>query len=557
MPRVRKPHRIAGLRRFATISRVLMRHGLGSLLDRAGGQADDGRPFRPGFPSPVRLRLALEELGPGFVKLGQLLSLRADLLPRAYIEELRRLQDRVPPVDFDAIRPGIEDELGRPLTEVFDAFEPVSVAAASVAQVHLARLKDGTRVAVKVIRPGIEKQIRADIGLMYYFAAKLERRSEFGRIVGLVNVVREFERTIFRELDMLIEAGSIEKFAANFAEVDEIVIPEVHWEATTRSVLTMTYIPGIKMDDVAAIRAAGLDPQEIARIGLCSFSRQLLEFGFFHADPHPANTIVMEDGRVALVDFGITGYLDQETMEQVAAVFLGYRRRDYAMVIDALLDAGLIHEQMDLAGLRADLKDMSEVFYGRSLATIQVKDVYDQVMDLAYGYGIRFPRNLLLLFKTLIQTEALGKILGSQDSLLEATAPYARRLLRRRRLPRPGDRLRQVHRSVRDFPRDLAAILKHTAAGRQAFELRHSGFDALEHKVEKGINRLTVGVIISASTIAAALILNSGRTILEFSLAVLGPRPISLTDLLGITGYSIATVLGVWLIVSILRSGRL
>jgi ubiquinone biosynthesis protein len=560
----RRPTRIGSLTRFGAISRILLRHGFGSLLDRRERDAED--PARgairapwPGFPSPARLRRALEELGPSFIKLGQLLSLRADMLPRAYIEELRRLQDRVAPVPFETVRPVIEAELGRPVDEVFAAFEPASMAAASVAQVHRARLPDGTEVAVKIVRPGIEKKIREDIDLMYRFATRFERRSELGRIVGLVNVVREFERTIFRELDMFIEAGSIEKFAANFAGSEEIVIPRVHWEATGRCVLTMDYVAGIKIDEVAQIRAAGLDPREVARIGLRSFSRQLLEFGFFHADPHPANTIVMPDGRVALVDFGITGYLDEETMGQVAAVFLGYSRRDYGLVIDALLDAGLIDEQTDLIALRADLKDMSEVFYGRTLATIQVKDVYDQVMDLAYRYGIRFPRNLLLLFKTLIQTEALGKILGSRDSLLEAVAPRARRLLGHgiKTRARIREELRHLGRDAGSLPRHLAAILRNIVAGRQAFELRHTGFEGLDSKIEKGVNRLTVGLIIAASTIAAALILNSGREVLVLNLDFFGLPVISLTGLLGITGYSIATILGIWLIVSIVRSGRL
>lgn len=564
MPSARRPMRLGSLTRFGAISRILLRHGFASFFDRRDRPPGDAthpavRAPWPGFPSPVRLRRALEELGPSFIKLGQMLSLRADLLPRPYIEELRRLQDRVPPVPFEAVRPVVEAELGLPVEEVFVEFDPVSMAAASVAQVHRGRLPDGTEVAVKIIRPGIEKKIREDIDLMYHFATRFERRSELGRIVGLVNVVREFERTIFRELDMFIEAGSIEKFAANFAGSEEIVIPRVHWEATGRSVLTMDYMAGIKMDEVAALRAAGIDPREIARIGLRSFSRQLLEFGFFHADPHPANTIVMPDGRVALVDFGITGHLDEETMGQVAAVFLGYARRDYGLVIDALLDAGLIDDRMDLAALRADLKDMSEVFYGRTLATIQVKDVYDQVMDLAYRYGIRFPRNLLLLFKTLIQTEALGKILGSRDSLLEAVAPRARRLLRHgvKTRARIREELRHLGRDAGSLPRYLAAILRNTVAGRQAFELRHSGFEGLDGKIEKGVNRLTVGLIIAASTIAGALILNSGRETMMFSLAFLGFHDISLTGLLGITGYSIATILGVWLIISIVRSGRL
>ncbi len=569
MPRSPKPSGIGGLARFGAILRVLVRHGFGSLLDRIGARTgvDSSRsgtetPPRRGFPTPIRLRRALEELGPSFIKLGQMLSLRGDLIPLAYVEELRKLQDQVSPIPFAQIRRTIETELEKPLSEVWETLDETAMAAASVAQVHLGRLRDGTRVAVKVIRPGITKHIREDIGLMYYFAERLERHFEFGRIIGATNVVREFERTIFRELDMFIEAGSIEKFGANFAGSTEIVIPEVYWDFTTRSVLVMTCMDGIKMDRVAELKAAGLDPKRVARIGLRGLSRQLMEFGFFHADPHPANTIVLADGRVSLVDFGITGYLDDETMRQLAHLFLGYAERDYEQVMDALLEAGLINEEMDLAAFKADLKDMSEVFYGRSLATISVKDVYDQVMDLAFKYKIRFPRNLLLLFKTLIQTEALGKILGSDASLLEFTRPYARRLLRRemhaerlwRTIGRDG---RLLTRTLRRMPRHLDTIVRNTAAGRQALALRHSGFENLYGKLEKGINRLTIGLIISASTIAAALILNSGQQVLEFSVDFFGPQSLSLTGILGLTGYTIATVLGVWLIVSIFRSGRL
>ena len=566
MFRSRRSDRIGGLTRFGVIAQVLARHGFGDILDRIGtrsqsaGAPANGEPrLRPGFPSPARLRLALEELGPSFIKLGQLLSLRADLIPMAYVEELRKLQDRVPPIPFADIRQTIETELTRPLGDFWVSLDETAVAAASVAQVHLGRLLDGTPVAVKVIRPGIAKKIREDIALMYYFASKLERHFEFFRIVGALNVVREFERTIFRELDMFIEAGSIEKFATNFAGSHEIVIPRAYWEITTRSVLVMSYMDGIKVDEVAALRAAGIDPKRIARIGLRSLSRQLMEFGFFHADPHPANTIVLPDGRVSLVDFGITGYLDEETMRQVAYLFLGYAERDYDMVMDALLDAGLIHEEMDLVAFRADLKDMSEVFYGRSLATISVKDVYDQVMDLAFKYRIRFSRNLLLLFKTLIQTEALGKILGSDASLLEVTRPYAQRLLGRgaRSWRQWRSDARLLGRTLHQLPRHLGTIVRNTAAGRQALELRHGGLDPLCNKLEKGVNRLTVGLIISASTIAAALIMNSSERVFEFSMDLFGRQSISLTGILGLTGYTIATVLGVWLIISIFRSGRL
>ena len=348
----------------------------------------------------------------------------------------------------------------------------------------------------------------------------------------------------------------------NFEEVEEIYIPKVHWDYTTRSVLVMEHIEGIKMDQVEEIRAAGIDPKEVAMIGLRSFSRQLMLYGFFHADPHPGNTIVMYDGRVSLVDFGITGYLDEEMMRQIANLFLGYAEHDYDMVMDALMDAGLINEDMDLKKFRGDLKDVSESFYGRSLQHISVKDVYDQLMDIVLKYHIRLPRNLLLLLKTFIQTEALGKILGSDASILEVTKPFAKQLLQRglntqsilKNLDREG---RAMSGYARSIPKHLNDILRQTASGRQQIELRHTGLEEVRGQVEKGVNRLTVGIVIAASIVGGAMILNSGQKIMEFTFNFLGLQTVSLTAILGVSGYAVATLLGIWLIASILRSGRL
>jgi len=557
--------------RLGKIIRILIKHGLGDVVDRLFKSAETKaidqkeKPWtgKNGFPSPHRIRRVLEDLGPSFIKLGQLMSTRADLFPPAYIEEFTKLQDQVPAVSFRDIQRVIQQELRRPLDEIFSEFTPESIAAASVAQVHVAKLFSGEQVAVKVIRPDIDKEIRKDIRLMYAMAKRAEKIIEIARVIGAVNLVKEFERIIFKELDMRIEAGTIEKFAVNFKDSDEIYIPKVYWDTTTQSVLTMEHIPGFKMDQVDAIRAHGIDPKEIAMIGLRSFSRQLMDFGLFHADPHSGNTIVMHDGRVSLVDFGITGYLDDETMHPIANLFLGYAEHDYDMVMDALADAALIDEEtMDLSSFRVDLKDISETFYGRSLQTISVKDVHDQVIGLIYKYRIRLPRNLLLLFKTFIQTEALGKILGSDASLFEVAKPYAKKLLER------GYETRKVYKNIRKdvltagehlktMPKLAHAILKQTAKGKQRIELRHDGFQEINTQFVKGINRLIIGLIISASLIAGAMVLDASQQVFVFTVNIFGFQQVSLTAILGLTGYVIATVLGIWLIYTIFKSRKL
>ena len=566
----KKTHRVSNIKRFGVITRLMVKHGLGDILDRIlnrkskSENIESDRPAagRTAYPSPQRIRRVLEELGPSFIKLGQLMSSRADIFPPEYIDELKKLQDQVPPIPFDKIKEVIESELKRSITDVFVSIEPEALAAASVAQVHTALLEGDERVVVKVVRPGIDKKVREDIGLMYYFAEKIEKSFEIGQIIGFVDIVKEFERSIISELDMYVEAGNIERFARNFEDSEELYIPKVNWDLTARSVLVMEHIDGIKMDQVDEIRENDIDPKEIALIGLRSFARQLMEFGLFHADPHPGNTIVMYDGRVSLVDFGIIGHLDEETMLQLANIFLGYAEHDYTMIMEAMEDAGLINEaNVNFKNFRNDLKDVSEPFYGRSLQTISVSDVYEQIMQLLVKYRIRLPRNLMLLLKTFIQTESLGKILGSDASLLEVTRPYAKKMLQRsyeaQKLMRNlGREIRSTHGYLRVVPKLVHDILKGLASGKRPFEIRHRGFQEIPARIERGINRLTVGLVISASLIAGSLVLNSSQKLIEFTVNFYGVHTVSVTALLGLLGYTLATLLGFWLIISIFRSGK-
>jgi ubiquinone biosynthesis protein len=298
-------------------------------------------------------------------------------------------------------------------------------------------------------------------------------------------------------------------------------------------------------------------------IGLRSFSRQLMASGIFHADPHPGNTIVMYDGRVGLVDFGIVGYLDEETMLQIAHLFLGYAEHDYDMVMEAFESVGLVNaETMNLKSFRLDLKEMSEPFYGRSLKTISAKDVYDQVMRLIFKYRIRMPRNLLLLLKTFIQTEALGKILGSDASLLEVTRPYAKKLLEQgyeaqKVFKNVGREAKNAGIYLRQMPKLSHDIFKRIANGTHRLELAHGGLEQASKKLESGMNRLTLGLVIAASLVAAALILNSTKQFLVFQFELFGSQSLSVTEILGLGGYIIATLLGLWLVFSIIRSGKL
>ena len=560
----------SGVKRFGEITAVLIRHGFGAILSKSALLADDELadvaedPIKaPVANKAARLRMAFQELGPSFIKLGQLLSSRADVLPEPFILELQKLQDRVPALAFDQIEPLLDAAFGNDRKEIFTEFSEDPLAAASVAQVHTATLASGRKVAVKIIRPGIHKQIRSDIRVMYFFARHLEGAFETARMIGLTNIVREFERTVFNELDMHIEAGTIDRFARHYQYINEIHIPRVFWNLTSKSVLVMEFVEGVKVDQVEAIVQMGLDPKHIALIGLRSLSKQLMEFGVIHADPHPGNTIVMPDGRVGLVDFGIISHLDREMMQHLAHLFLGYAAHDYDLVMEALIGAGLLDENhIRFDQFRSDLKEISEPFYGRSLQTISVKDVYDQIIGLVMDYQIQLPRNLLLLFKTLIQTERLGKILGSDAGILQVIRPYAVEFLKssydsEQIFADIAKQARFTGKMVRSLPRYLFTLLKQMATGKGRFELYHAGISDASERFERGLNRFIVAMIIAASTIAGALVLNAPKGLLEITLPFLSAVPISLPALLGVTGYIIATVLGIWLIISIARSGRI
>lgn len=560
----------SGVKRFGEITKVLIRHGFGAILSKSDRVADDelAPPAEDPIKAPIakkalRLRLAFQELGPSFIKLGQLLSSRADILPEPYILELQKLQDQVPALAFDQIKPLLEAAFGNDTKEIFTEFAEKPIAAASVAQVHAATLASGQKVAVKIIRPGIHKQIRNDIRVMYFLAKRLEAAFETARTIGVTNVVKEFERTIFNELDMHIEAGNIDKFSRHYQYITEIHIPKVFWDLTSKSVLVMEFVEGVRVDQVDAICQMGLDPKNIALIGLRSLAKQLMEFGIIHADPHPGNTIVMPDGRVGLVDFGIVSHLDREMMQHLAHLFLGYAAHDYDLVMEALIGAGLLDDtNVRLDRFRSDLKEISEPFYGRSLQTISVKDVYDQIFGLVTEYRIQLPRNLLLLFKTLIQTESLGKILGSDAGILQVIRPYAADFLRtsydsEQLFADFAKQARFTGQMVRSLPRYLFTLLKQMATGKGRFELYHAGISDASERFERGLNRFIVAMIIAASTIAGALVLNAPKGILEITLPFLSAVPISLPALLGVTGYIIATLLGIWLIISIARSGRI
>ncbi len=558
--------------RLRQIIKVFLRHGFGGIIDKLKlseyisilskielfkQDIDDKK-----LTLPERIRLAFEELGPTFVKLGQLLSTRPDYVPAEYIQEFKKLQDNVPPFHHGEIEKIIKKEYGADVTtdKLFKSFNFKPIAAASIAQVHIATLHTGEEVAIKMQRPNIEKIIKQDIRILYKLASILENNLEESKLFDPMGLVNEFEKTILKELDFIAEASSIDKFRENFKNFKDIYIPKVYWDYTTHNILVIERIHGIELDEIVKIQEAGHNPKKVASIGLNCFCKQIMEDGFFHADPHPGNSMVMADGRVALIDYGITGYLDKDMMECLANIFIGYAEHDYDKLIETFFAMDILTDDKYLPLFKQDLKETSEPFYGRSLKHINMREVFDKIIQICIKHNIKLPRNLLLLFKTFLQIESLGRKLDPEVSVLETAKPYAKRLLEKGQdhhtiLKKLKKEVTEMYSLIKIIPDNVNKVLVKLIDGKQRIELMHLGLDNIDTDLVRGINRITVGMIISASLMGSAWVISARSDILLINIVGIGK--VSLTTLLGICGYNIATILGIWLVFSIIRSGKL
>ncbi|QJR13016.1 putative protein kinase UbiB [Usitatibacter rugosus] len=375
----------------------------------------------------ARLRVALQELGPIFVKFGQLLSIRPDLIPEDIAQELSQLQDRVPPVDPAQVDQALREAFGRPHAEVFGTFDLTPVASASVAQVHFATLPDGREVAVKVLRPGIDKTIRSDVSLLYLAAGFIERFSADGRRLRPREVVREFEKTIHDELDLLREAANASQLRRNFADGRLLVVPEVYWDWCTRTVMTMQRIDGIPVNDVDSLRKHNIDIQRLARDGVEIFFTQVFRDGFFHADMHPGNIFVARDGHYCGVDFGIMGTLSDEDKNYLATNFRAFFHRDYHKVAVAHVDAGWVPRDTRVDEFEGAIRAVCEPIFDRPLKEIYFGKLLMRLFEVSRRFKMEVQPQLVLLQKTLLQIEGLGRALDPDLDLRRHAQPVLER----------------------------------------------------------------------------------------------------------------------------------
>ncbi|MEK7713242.1 MAG: AarF/ABC1/UbiB kinase family protein, partial [Deltaproteobacteria bacterium] len=464
---------------------------------------------------PERIRLVFEELGPTFIKLGQLLSTRPDIFSEEYIEEFRKFQDKVPPFPFDKAIQQIESEFKRKVDELFLEIEKEPIAAASIAQVHRAVLLDGSEVVVKVQRPGIEKTIDTDISIMYTLANLLLKYFPELAILGPVAIVDEFSRTIRKEMNFTLEASNTMKFRKMFMDNPHVYIPDVHWEFTSNRVLTLERIKGIKIDNVEKLKNEGIDPARIAHILGETFLRMVMVEGFFHGDFHAGNIFVLGPEEIALVDFGITGRITDELKESLATMFIGLATQDYDTLVDEYARMGLLPDGIDLLEFKRDYRDLMEPYFAKPFEHTSLGELLMGYIRVSFRYGIRHPKELLLLNKCTIEIEGIGRVLDPKIDLLKEAQPYAKEFIKERF--RPGkvlgevvDDIKEVNALVKEAPSQLRQIMKKMVNDKFTIDFVHVGLENFISEIDRSSNRISFAVIIAAVIIGSSMIIQSG-----------------------------------------------
>lgn len=496
--------------RYQEIGEVLARHGLGFLVGITG--LERWVPFHEGlmgherraepYTNPDHLRLALEELGPTFIKLGQLLSTRPDLLPLQYQTELAKLQDAAPPVPGATIRQVIREELGSGPDEAFADFTLEPLASASIGQAHAATLHDGTPVVVKVRRPDVIPTIEADLDILQNLAVQISNRWEAAGDYNLPGIAAEFAQTLRAELDYLQEGRNAERFAENFASDPGVHIPRVFWETTTSRVLTLERIVGMKVNDLAALDGAGIDRAALAVRSAGAALKMVFEDGFFHADPHPGNLFIESGGRIGLIDFGMVGEVNDKLRGQLGVLLTELARSDPGRVGSALLDLSVTRQPVDRSRLRADVTRFIALYEGRPLNQIEIGPLITQAVALMRTYHLQMPQELAKLLKMMIMAEGIGVELDPGFNLGVMLAPYARKLMLGRFAPQAlASRMAAVGADAAELAGDLPELLRRvvdTLDTGLEVHLRAAELEPLVGRVERIGNRLVAGMIAAA-----------------------------------------------------------
>ena len=507
--------------RLRTVVNILFKEGFGEFIGRLGFkthlsfekrvQTDESKKV-PKSHMAVRLRRAMEQAGGAYVKLGQMLSLRADLIPQDYCDEFAKLQDGVKPISYSVVKKVVESEFGKPIDKVFVDFDKKPLAAASVAQVHKAKLKNGQIVAVKVQRPTIAKAFMADIQILQYIAGQAEKFIPEIRPFNPTRIVEEFEKYTKNELDFLSEARNIETFHKKYKYSQHIRIPRAYWDYTTSKVVTMTYLDGKKVSQMKNLTKK--EKKKVAMIVYKSFMMQVFEMHTFHADPHPGNIFVLKDGKIAFLDFGIVGKLSPDLTDNIESMVIALVNGDIDRLAYSFIDLGMV-EDIDIDKFKQDLYDSWAEYHGKSNDQINMRKFFGETFELARKYKIEYPGNFVLLAKAIITIQSMGETLYPESNFIQNVRPQAEKLLRKRHSPKRV--LKEAKKNAfnlawtfRKFPQDLRSLVTLIKKGATVkVDIDNKDVKHFTQELDRSSNRVTFGLIICGLVIAAGLIILS------------------------------------------------
>jgi ubiquinone biosynthesis protein len=510
--------RVGRSNRYRQIVEILVRHGFGFVVGKTGWDNQRiAHLLRPDgaeahvVGTPERLRLMIEDLGPTFIKLGQILSTRGDLLPASYRAELAKLQDSAPPVASEQIRATFAEEFGRSVDEAFSAFDMQPIAAASIGQAHAATLPDGSEVIVKLRRPHIIEDVEEDLRVLVDLSYLAARHWEMARYYDIVAIVAEFAQTLRAELDYLHEGRNLERIASNFADESSIHIPTIYWDLTTTRVLTLERIRGVKITNVAELDAQGCDRGVIARRATRILLTMILRDGFFHADPHAGNVFVERDGRIGLIDFGMVGEVDRSSQDGLMKLMLGITQQDASRLADTMLDLSAGRTPVDRNALRRDLQRLLARYSNRPISDVRFGAFISEMIEVLRTHRLRLPPDLALLLKTIVMGEGLAEEIDPTFNLMEVYIPLTEEVIRERfsvsgwtkQLLLSGiDSLE----STLEIPQRLRHILGDIERGGFEVNIQPSSFDPYFSRLERLVNHILIALLAVSCTISTAFI---------------------------------------------------
>ena len=535
------------LARASEIGRVATRHDFGYLLDRRRSNdetdlADRGR----------RLREMLDELGPTFVKFGQLLSTRPDLVPPDIVTELRKLQDDVRPFPIADVERVVHEELGLSIERAFVAFEETPIAAASIGQVHRATLPNGADVVVKVQRPTAPRQVDSDLRLMRSAARFVRDRVRQLDFIDSAEIVEEFGRSIRQELDYQQEARNAETFRRNFADDPAVAVPRVWWRYTTGRLLTLERLEGVQLRDLPVETWSDEERRELAYRMTDAWMTMIFRHAFFHGDPHPANILVLEDGRLGLVDFGLAGRLSEEDMARLTRLFVDAATENVEALPRRLSDLGVRYPREREEELRARLEELYYRYYGTRLSEIDPIEVIREGLNLVYSMNLRLPTRFVILDKALATLGAVAVEVYPEFNVFEVARPYARQLMSERLSPRrvalqAQKQARELVEVAAKLPVQVSDVLEELRDGEMRIKISNPGIDDLAHHIDVSVNRIAVALVILGGLVGSSMI---------GALANDGPQLLGL-HLLSVLGFLLSATFGLWLLWGVFKSGRL